>query len=140
MATPSGIVSGKNIIFSVNGVAVGCSKDAKVTCDRALLEASCKESSGSREVTLGDFSWEMSTENIFKIGSARSWADFYGYLRDATVIQVSWGTNLAGDQIFTGQAYCNHFEADGPVSDVASFSATLTGTGALILSTLASPY
>ena len=140
MATPNGLIAGVKIILSVNGVPVGCSKDAKLTMDMALLEASCKESNGSREVTLGDFSWEMSTENLFKLGSAVSMVTFFNLLKNRTVFDVSWGLNLAGDQVFTGQAVCNHLEGDAPNSDTASFAATITGTGDLILTTLASPY
>lgn len=140
MATANGVVPGKNIIFSVDGVAVGCSKDAKITMDRAVLEASCKESAGTKEVTLGNFSWEMSTENIYKIGSAVNLITLFNLLKNGTKVNVSWGTNLTGDQIFTGQAYCNKLDASGPVADNAGFSASFTGTGDLILSTLASPY
>jgi hypothetical protein len=140
MASPAGIVAGKNIILSLNGVPIGCSTSAKISMDKALLEASCKESNGSREVTLGDFSWEMSTENIFKLGNAVTIFTLFNLLKGDTVFDVSWGTNLTGDQVFYGRAVCNHLEGDGPVSDNASFAATFTGTGDLILTTLASPY
>lgn len=140
MATANGLVAGKNIVLSLNGVPIGCSTDAKVTMDKALLEASCKESNGSREVTLGDFSWEMSTENLFKIGNAVTMFTLFNLLKSDTVFDVAWGTNKAGDQIFYGRAVCNHLEADGPVADNTTFSATFTGTGDLILTTLASPY
>jgi hypothetical protein len=140
MPSPNGLVAGKNIILSLNGVAIGCSTSAKITMDKALLEASCKESNGAREVALGDFSWEMSTENLYKIGNAVTIITLFNLLKSDTVFDVAWGTNVTGDQIFYGRAVCNHLEGDGPVSDNASFAATFTGTGDLILTTLASPY
>ena len=82
----------------------------------------------------------MSTENIYKIGSAVNLTTLFNILKSGTKVEASWGTNETGDQIFTGEAYCNKLDASGPTSDNAGFSANFTGTGDLLLTTLASPY
>lgn len=126
-----------DVIFSIGGVVVGCSTGSTFTVSRAMDPATCGASEGWAESSPGLKSWsgnvsaELREFETSEEATNVSAFDVFDLLDEGTLVDVEYGTKEAGKQRFKGKAFVSGFTYTRPESGVVTWSADLTGSGAL---------
>ena len=116
------------------------STDFELTKD--TIDATNKDGSNYKEFLVGLNSWTMSAEGIFEedgsvgtdIHSPKEVLDDMIAGEEITVVMGN--LDETGDLKLTGQAVMTSFSWNAPVNDVATFSCSLQGSGALTVGTV----
>lgn len=138
MAT-TGLVNGtlialyKDVSGTLTKIANLTSTDFEITKD--TIDATNKDGAGNyKEFLVGLSNWTMSAEGIFEEdGSTTNFSpkDLLDDMIAGDEITVVMTSNVSGDLKLTGSAVMTSFAWNAPVNDVATFSCSLQGSGAL---------
>jgi TP901-1 family phage major tail protein len=142
MAT-TGLVNGtlialyKDVSGTLTKIANLTSTDFELTKD--TIDATNKDGSNYKEFLVGLSNWTMSCEGIFEEdGSTTNFSpkDLLDDMIAGDAITVVMTSNETGDLKLTGSAVMTSFAWNAPVNDVATFSCSLQGSGALTVGTV----
>jgi TP901-1 family phage major tail protein len=142
MAT-TGLVNGtlvalyKDVSGTLTKVANLTSTDFELSKD--TIDATNKDGGSYKEFLVGLSGWTMSAEGIFEEdGSATgiSSKDLLDDIIAGAPITVVMTSNVTGDLKLTGSAVITSFAWSAPVNDIATFSVSLQGSGALTVGTV----
>jgi TP901-1 family phage major tail protein len=142
MAT-TGLVNGtlialyKDVSGTLTKIANLTSTDFELTKD--TIDATNKDGSNYKEFLVGLSNWTMSCEGIFEEDSSTtnfSPKDLLDDMIAGDAITVVMTSNSTGDLKLEGSAVMTSFAWNAPVNDVATFSCSLQGSGALTVSTV----
>ena len=142
MAT-TGLVNGtlialyKDVSGTPTKIANLTSTDFEITKD--TIDATNKDGDTYKEFLVGLSSWTMSAEGIFEEDGSTSNFSAKDLLDDmiaGDAITVVMTSNETGDLKLTGSAVMTSFAWNAPVNDVATFSCSLQGSGALTVGTV----
>jgi len=142
MAT-TGLVNGtlialyKDVSGTLTKIANLTSTDFELTKD--TIDATNKDGSNYKEFLVGLSNWTMSCEGIFEEdGSTTNFSpkDLLDDMIAGDAITVVMTSNVTGDLKLTGSAVMTSFAWNAPVNDVATFSCSLQGSGALTVGTV----
>jgi hypothetical protein len=136
------VVNAQDVNFSIGDIIVGCATGATLTVSRAMDAATCGASGGWAESSPGLKSWTGSVSaNYRKFTTAEAATnvspfDIFTMLDEGTKVDVEYGTALTGDKRFHGEAYVSGLTFTEPETGVVTWSADLTGTGAITVVTV----
>jgi len=142
MAT-TGLVNGtlialyKDVSGTLTKIANLTSTDFELTKD--TIDATNKDGSNYKEFLVGLSNWTMSCEGIFEEDASTtnfSPKDLLDDMIAGDAITVVMTSNETGDLKLTGSAVMTSFAWNAPVNDVATFSCSLQGSGALTVGTV----
>ena len=142
MAT-TGLVNGtlialyKDVAGTLTKVANATSSDFELTRD--TIDATNKDGGQYKEFLVGLAGWTMNAEGIFEEDASATGVSAKDLLDDVvagTAITVVMTSNVSGDLKVTGSAVITSFSWNAPVNDVATFSVSLQGSGALTIGTV----
>ena len=143
MAT-SGPVNGtlisiyKDVAGTLTKIANATSNDFSITKD--MIETTNKDSAGAKEYIAGEYGYTMSVEGMFEedtsVGAGISWKEIITDLLAGTSVTIVMTSNVSGDLTLTGSAFFNELNLTAPQNDVATFTASIQGTGALTVGTI----
>ena len=142
MAT-TGLVNGtlialyKDVSGTLTKIANLTSTDFELTKD--TIDATNKDGSNYKEFLVGLSNWTMSCEGIFEEdGSTTNFSpkDLLDDMIAGDAITVVMTSNVTGDLKLTGSAVMTSFAWNAPVNNVATFSCSLQGSGALTVGTV----
>jgi predicted secreted protein len=143
MAT-TGITNGtliaiyKDISGTLTKIANATSNDFSITKD--MIETTNKDSAGAKEYIAGEYGYTMSVEGMFEedasVGAGISWKEIITDLLAGTSVTIVMTSNVSGDLKLSGSAFFNDLNLTAPQNDVATFTASIQGTGALTVGTI----
>ena len=143
MAT-TGITNGtliaiyKDISGTLTKIANATSNDFTITKD--MIETTNKDSAGAKEYIAGEYGYTMSVEGMFEedgsVGALISWKEIITDLLAGTSVTIVMTSNVTGDLKLSGSAFFNDLNLTAPQNDVATFTASIQGTGALTVGTI----
>jgi predicted secreted protein len=143
MAT-TGITNGtliaiyKDISGTLTKIANATSNDFSITKD--MIETTNKDSAGAKEYIAGEYGYTMSVEGMFEedasVGAGISWKEIITDLLAGTSVTIVMTSNVSGDLKLSGSAFFNELNLTAPQNDVATFTASIQGTGALTVGTI----
>jgi len=142
MAT-TGLVNGtlialyKDVAGTLTKVANATSSDFELSRD--TIDATNKDGGAYKEFLVGLAGWTMNAEGIFEEDASATGISAKDLLDDViagTPITVIMTSNVSGDLKVSGSAIISSFAWNAPVNDVATFSVSLQGTGALTVGTI----
>jgi TP901-1 family phage major tail protein len=142
MAT-TGLVNGtliaiyKDVAGTLTKVANATSSDFELTRD--TIDATNKDGGQYKEFLVGLAGWTMNAEGIFEEDGSATGVSAKDLLDDViagTAVTVVMTSNVSGDIKVSGSAIISSFAWNAPVNDVATFSVSLQGTGALTVGTV----
>ena len=110
-------------------------QSASISFSNSLIETTTKDSSSWMENISGKKSFTLSTDGLIDystVTNANNFEEFADVAIAGTLVYFTIGTT---DGTYEGQAYIDSFEGSGGTDDVATYSCSLTGTGALAKST-----
>lgn len=118
---------------------VACATSGSFSAQTEIIEATTKDNDGQREILIGGVTWSMSVEGLIQFNTAdsvRGALDVFDLWSDKTQVRVAWMTGNDGDYMYHGNAYITQVEETAGLNEVATFSATLEGDGAITKSLL----
>lgn len=145
MAT--GLVNGTDLLLKVGDtnsnevlVAFSTSCSLEVTMDE--IDQTNKSSSGWKQIIGGLRSWSVSADALYQneaeVGKT-AFVDFWDHLggtnQRAKVfveLAITGGAGSDGNKYYHGEAYVTSLSVNGGTEDQATFSVSLTGSGALL--------
>ena len=144
MAT-TGITNGtliaiyKDISGTLTKIANATSNDFTITKD--MIETTNKDSGGAKEYIAGEYGFTMSVEGMFEedgsVGASISWKEIITDLLAGTVVTIVMTSNVTGDLKLSASAFFNDLKLTAPQNAVSTFTASIQGSGALTVSTIA---
>ena len=137
MAT-QGIFNGSLLVVKVGGVAVAHSTSCSLSVSTDLPDATTKDSGGWAAQIQGLRSWSVSTDGLAVIESAAAGVnveDLFSSVSSRTDVTLTFSTFVSGDKIWTGTAAVESLDFTGDMESPATYSASFTGTGALVMTT-----
>lgn len=137
MAT-AGVFNGTLLVVKVGGVAVAHSTSCSLSVSVDLPDSTTKDSGGFASQIQGLRSWSVATDGLAVIESAAAGInveDLYSSIASRTDVTLTFSTFVSGDKIWTGTAQIESLDFTGDMESPATFSASFTGTGALVMTT-----
>jgi len=131
----SGTTAGSTAISGYT--VVGCATTANLDVQTETASVTCKGMAGWDESTVGNKSWSMTCDTVYRIitGSdigANYGADqWYDTLNARIPIYISIGSTKSGASIWFGQAWITSYKMSSNTKDATTVNITLKGTGAL---------
>lgn len=128
----------KDISGTLTKIANATSNDFSITKD--MIETTNKDSAGAKEYIAGEYGYTMSVEGMFEedasVGAGISWKEILTDLLAGTSVTIVMTSNVSGDLKLSGSAFFNELNLTAPQNDVATFTASIQGTGALTVGTI----
>jgi predicted secreted protein len=134
------LISIYKVIATVNTkIANATSNDFTITKD--MIETTNKDSAGAKEYIAGEYGYTMSVEGMFEedasVGALISWKEIIADLMAGTEITIVMTSAITGDLKLSGAALFSDLKLTAPQNAVSTFTASIQGTGALTVSTMA---
>jgi len=131
MAT-TGIVGGTILRVYVDGSAVAYATSGSFSLSSELRQTVHKDNPGN-SWSQGVPSTKSGTISVSAFvsedGAANTYETFFDALLAETSLTVTWTTDVSGDTYYTASCYVTDLQAEAPVNENATFSATLTVNG-----------
>ncbi len=113
---------GKDLLVKEGSTAIAGATSCKLSLDTEILDVTSKGSGDIKESQAGLKSWSVDVEALFP-------------LADLDLL-TKWGSTVAIDVVvgaitYTGSVIIGNISINSGVSDIATYSMTLTGSGAL---------
>ena len=112
---------------------IACATSGTFSGSLEIIDATTKDNDGQREILPGGLQWSMSAEGMvqFDITTTNGNLDLFDLWHDKTRIRVAWTTGQSADYMYYGLAYITSFEEQAGLNEVATFSISLEGDGAI---------
>tara|TARA_Y100000593_G_C4321560_1_gene344097 strand:+ start:2582 stop:2980 length:399 start_codon:yes stop_codon:yes gene_type:complete len=124
-----------NLILKISGTPVAHSTSATLNINQDLPDATSKDSSGWSENIRGLRDWSIDVEGLTDYSASFGADELADLIISRADAEIEFGTGTASDTKYTGTVNLSSLTQDAPMEDVASFSGSLTGTGALTKAT-----
>ena len=128
----------KDVAGTLTKIANASSNDFSITKD--MIETTNKDSAGEKEYIAGEYGYTMSVEGMFEedasVGASISWKEILTDLIAGTSVTIVMTSNVSGDIKLSGAAFFSDLNLTAPRNDVATFTASIQGTGALTVGTI----
>lgn len=128
----------KDVSGTLTKIANATSNDFSITKD--MIETTNKDSAGAKEYIAGEYGYTMSVEGMFEedasVGASISWKEILTDLIAGTSVTIVMTSNVSGDIKLSGAAFFSDLNLTAPRNDVATFTASIQGTGALTVGTI----
>ena len=124
-----------NLILKISGTPVAHSTSATLNINQDLPDATTKDSSGWSENIRGLREFSIDVEGLPDYTASFGVDELADLIISRADAEFEFGTGTTGDTKITGTVNLSSLTQDAPMEDVASFSGSLTGTGALTKAT-----
>lgn len=127
----TGVFNGNLLLIYNDDVAIGCITGCSVDLSRAMIDASCKDNSGRYEALPGQLTMTGSVDGLAAFDATEGIDEILDDILNGTSVTVKMSTEVTGDTYIEADAYFENVTIDGPLNDVASFSAGIHFYGAI---------
>ena len=134
MATTS-IFNGSILVLKYDGGIIGHTTSCSISLSTDTPEATSKDSSGFTEYIPGVMSGEISFEGLIKYTDSTSVITLTDALLARNTVTAIFGTTVSGDAVYSASCIVSSIEHSAEMESPATFSGTLTLTGAITKST-----
>jgi predicted secreted protein len=123
------------LVVKCNGSIVGHTTSATLNINQAIIDATTKDSAAWTEGLSGLRDWSIDVEGLTDYSASFGADELADLIINRATVTVEFGTGTTSDTKFSGTCNLASLTQDAPLEDVASFSGSLTGTGALAKAT-----
>jgi hypothetical protein len=129
------IVKGRELLLSVDGTAIGCANSVEFNSSFDMVQAACRENGAYYDAEPGTFTATLSVEGLMKIDNPADPTQMRFYnIADLHMAQtkIAWtfGTEVAGEEEWSGFAYITSYSQSAPQEDNGTYSLELQVVGA----------
>lgn len=139
MAETQGPIPGKLVkLFRANEIpvstytALGCLTTQSMEISATALQQACKDSGGWSVGAQGDKSGSVSFTLVLRHDVAIGNAEIFSDLNDGLTRSWQWTSNVAGDEVYTFDAYVSSWGQNADATALADVPVTLTISGAVV--------
>ena len=131
------VINGTDIVVKFgtedSEVAIYCSTSCTLNINAETVGASCKDGGSWNQTVEGSKSWDVSVDGLYQIDTANGFIELSDLLiTGPNEVSLIIGQDTAtGDISWKGTAILTSTSLTGPDGEIATWSATFTGTGAL---------
>lgn len=137
---PSGATYGDDAFENDTFELIACATSGSFSGSREVIDATTKDNDGRREILAGGSSWTVSAEGLIEYGlsaDVKAPTDLFDIWNNNTRVRIAWTTGQSGDVMYYGNAFITSYEESAGLNEVASYSVTFEGDGALTKAILA---
>lgn len=134
--TTTGIVEGNALLLLIGDDPIVCTTDASFDFSREIIEATCKDNNGARQIKLGGTSGTFSVSGLWKFDGAYQIDDLMEAFLAGTALVANWSTEVTGDFKLSASVYITSISGSAPVNDNVTFDATFEITGPITKSAI----
>ncbi len=130
------IINASQVTLSVGGSVISHATSASITITQDVRDTTSKSSGGWKANKEGLKSWEMSGDGFVEPDSSNGQGTLFTALKDGTEVACVFtvGDGSGDQEIYTGAVgYVTSVSMDAGVEESATYSVTVTGSGALAL-------
>ena len=120
---------GINFVISVGTNQIGGQRGATLNRTNTVLDVTTKDSNGWVENLPGGNEWSIEADGLVVVDDT-GYAALESAFENGTIVSVAL-TNTVSDDRYEGQAIISEFPLEATYEDAATYTVTLTGTGAL---------
>jgi predicted secreted protein len=134
------VINGTTMLLLLDGVAIGCTRSATLNINNDTYDASCKSSNGWADNGLGQRSWDVAFDGLYDPSGVANFEALFDelYERDATLImEFAQIDGTGGGEVYRGNCLVTSLSLTADMEQPVTYSGTLTGTGSLYKSTVA---
>ena len=145
MATSGKIRSNALAVFINQGSTeydiVAGATSSNLSMEFEQIDITTRDEAGASALLPGNITWSMQCDGLMQYDSkniagvatteVKTSADLATLFLAKTKVLLAWSTGDATDQMYSGYAYITSFEESAGVNEVATFSCTFTGNGAI---------
>ncbi len=106
-------------------------QSASVSFSNSLIDVTTKDSDSWSEMISGQKSFTLSTDGLIDYAAVTDAENFESFADTAIAGTKIFFTVGDGTDTYAGEGFIDSFEASGGTDDVATYSCSITGTGAL---------
>lgn len=128
MAT-TGIVEGNSLLLYIGTDPIVCTTEASFDFSREIIESTCKDNNGARQIKLGGTSGSFTVSGLWKFDGAYQIDDLMTAFLAGTELTARWTTDETGDFFLEADVYITNISGASPVNDNVTFDATFEITG-----------
>jgi hypothetical protein len=128
------IVKGRELLLSVDGVSIGCANSVEFNSSFEMVQAACRENGAFYDAEPGTFTATLSVEGLMKIDTPQDatqnrYYDLAGLHMNQTKIAWVFGTDVVGEEEWSGNAYITSYSQSAPQEDNGTYSLELAVVG-----------
>ena len=127
-------INGNEVLLTIGGTTISCSTSNTFSVTRETIDITTKCSSNWAEVLAGKMSWETSIDGVYDESKSYNFTEIFTDIVAGSTVTVRFGDGgglESGKIYWTGNAIITNITQDAPQGDRVTWSATLTGDGAL---------
>lgn len=131
---PTGNTFGDDAFENDTFELIACATSGTFSGSLEVIDATTKDNDGQREILPGGLTWTMTAEGLIEFGlsaDVKSNVDLFDLWKAKTPVRLAWTTGVNGDVMYYGNAYITQLEESAGLNEVASFSVTFEGDGAI---------
>lgn len=132
----SGAFKGNLFGLYIGGTLIACARDCSFDGTNETIDATCKDNDGAKQVLLGQQGGTFNVDGLVVMDASYGFVDLIGVWLNKTEVVVLMSTEETGDTTITASCLLTNITVNGPLNDVANFSATFETTGAITTPTV----
>jgi predicted secreted protein len=123
-----GVFLGNKVVPVIDDVAIGCTTECSLELTSEVIDATCKDNDGARQVLPGQNGWTFSFSGLQVLDDADGVKSLTALQLAKTIVPVTVSTGVVGDPEFTGSGYISSVSLNYSLNEVASYDVTIEGT------------
>jgi hypothetical protein len=124
----NGVFVGTKVVPIIDGEPVGCSTDLSLELSSEVIDATCKDNEGARQVLPGQNNWTCNFSALTVYNTDQGVEELVAKWLAKDTVSVSISTGVTGDPLYTGDGYISSLSMSFPLNEVASYDCTIEGT------------
>jgi hypothetical protein len=131
---------GKNLRIFIDDETIFHSTECSFATSRTFDGIASKDTNGTIQ-SPGNYEWSINGNQLISdkaaLSSQEDTASLLQKFKDATLVEVKFTTDIAGDVVVSGNMYIQSFNMSAPTNGVATGDFSLVGDGDFELGTVA---
>lgn len=136
MAMTAGVVEGNNLLLLIGDDPIVCTTNASFDFSREIIDSTCKDNGGAKQIKLGGTSGSFSVSGLWKFDGAYQIDDLMTAFLAGTSLTANWSTEVVGDFKLSASVYITSISGASAVNDNVTFDATFEITGPITKSAI----
>jgi len=118
------VINGNDVGIYVNNQLIGCLTANNIDLNRELIEATCKDNDGARNVLLGGISGSIPFAGNFNAASSYGLSQLLDVILNGTRVGIKQAVEGSGGLYVAAYAYLQNVSWGGDVNSPSTFSGT----------------
>lgn len=128
--------NGTKVKVLIGATAINNLENCELDINSADIDVTDKDSAGWKEILDGMKDWSINISGILDFAATEGVDEIVDDLINGTFASIKFSTTITGDTQFAGSGKYSNVHLGAPKEDKVSFSAKISGSGALTVSTI----